>query len=287
VGGSGLSGACGSPGVAGGDDAEKSLGARLVKLLDFYGRGFDPRNMGISVARNRGEGEFIMRNNGTGDNRPMRVDLSQLHLAPPPGCGGPQGGGPQGWAGLQQATVAARPLVARPMPYGARPRPASEAGDWVPPRPASEAGDWVPPVEPRSPQLSPAGVGHPQRALSVHQHAPTVHGFDWPLHRPMRAAPSNLARYSAFRQRMVGGGSSSTNGEWPGAVVDAAAKFWFDPLYVEDPLRPTNNVGRNCFRIYAIQQEFCKAHALCTMHPGDYAEDCEYPILQRLCKMLR
>ena len=39
-------------------------------------------------------------------------------------------------------------------------------------------------------------------------------------------------------------------------------RHWFDPLYIEDPLRPSNNVGRNCFRIYAIQQEFSKAHQL-------------------------
>ena len=28
----------------------------------------------------------------------------------------------------------------------------------------------------------------------------------------------------------------------------------FDPLYIEDPLQPGNNVGRNCFRIYLIQR---------------------------------
>ena len=67
---------------------------------------------------------------------------------------------------------------------------------------------------------------------------------------------------------------------------DATAKFWFDPLYVEDPLRPSNNVGRNCFRVYAIQQEFCKAHQLCTMHPGEYPGNSDYPILSRLCKAL-
>ena len=62
---------------------------------------------------------------------------------------------------------------------------------------------------------------------------------------------------------------------------------WFDPLYIEDPLRPSNNVGRNCFRIYAIQQEFCKAHQQTTMPGGDYAaEGEEYPILARICKML-
>lgn len=33
----------------------------------------------------------------------------------------------------------------------------------------------------------------------------------------------------------------------------------FDPLWIEDPLNPTNNVGRNCFRIRQIQRSL--AHA--------------------------
>ncbi|KAJ1633238.1 hypothetical protein T492DRAFT_982214 [Pavlovales sp. CCMP2436] len=38
-------------------------------------------------------------------------------------------------------------------------------------------------------------------------------------------------------------------------------KCWFDPLYIEDPLRPLeNNVGRNCFRINQIQQAFAEAY---------------------------
>lgn len=55
----------------------------------------------------------------------------------------------------------------------------------------------------------------------------------------------------------------SQSGSHDGGAGASVAKFWFDPLYVEDPLRPGNNVGRNCFRIYAIQQEFAKAHQLC------------------------
>ncbi|CAE8638854.1 unnamed protein product, partial [Polarella glacialis] len=33
----------------------------------------------------------------------------------------------------------------------------------------------------------------------------------------------------------------------------------FDPLWVEDPLNPTNNVGRNCFRIRQIQRSLARA----------------------------
>ena len=90
---------------------------------------------------------------------------------------------------------------------------------------------------------------------------------------------------SAHRRHSVAGGVEWHGG---GAAVDSTAKFWFDPLYVEDPLRPTNNVGRNCFRVFAIQQEFCKAHALCTSHSSGCAavDPSEYPVLSRLCKAL-
>jgi hypothetical protein len=45
-----------------------------------------------------------------------------------------------------------------------------------------------------------------------------------------------------------------------GALPGGEDKCWFDPLYIEDPLRPQNNVGRNCFRINQIQQAFAQAY---------------------------
>lgn len=39
----------------------------------------------------------------------------------------------------------------------------------------------------------------------------------------------------------------------------AHRSFHFDPLYVEDPLNPRNNVGRNCFRIAQIQRAWSDA----------------------------
>jgi DNA polymerase sigma len=32
-----------------------------------------------------------------------------------------------------------------------------------------------------------------------------------------------------------------------------------DPLYIEDPFQPTNNIGRNCFRVVQIQKAFADA----------------------------
>jgi hypothetical protein len=77
--GAGVSGPSPSPSAVKSrhDDIERCLGARLVRLLDFYGRAFDPRNMGVSVCRNRGEGEFLMRDHSSR----VRVDLSQPSVA--------------------------------------------------------------------------------------------------------------------------------------------------------------------------------------------------------------
>ncbi|OQR95991.1 hypothetical protein ACHHYP_17382 [Achlya hypogyna] len=38
----------------------------------------------------------------------------------------------------------------------------------------------------------------------------------------------------------------------------------FDPVYIEDPLRPANNVGRNCFRIMQIRRALATAWATLT-----------------------
>ena len=89
-------------------------------------------------------------------------------------------------------------------------------------------------------------------------------------------------------------------GGWPPEMA-SAANYSFDPLYVEDPLRPSNNVGRNCFRIYAIQQEFAKAHNVCANFKGavppstpfapgagpDSPSRPKYPILRNLLSALR
>lgn len=40
-----------------------------------------------------------------------------------------------------------------------------------------------------------------------------------------------------------------------------ARAFHFDPIYIEDPLSPGNNVGRNCFRIAQIQRAWSDAFA--------------------------
>lgn len=91
-------------------------------------------------------------------------------------------------------------------------------------RPASEAGDWRPPTD----------ILAPARKL-------------------VRTNSSALMFPAASRHVSPLNGAQRSN---MGPDSLTANKFDFDPLFIEDPLRPENNVGRNCFRIYAIQQEF-------------------------------
>lgn len=61
----------------------------------------------------------------------------------------------------------------------------------------------------------------------------------------------------------------------------------FDPMWVEDPLNPGNNVGRNAFRIFQVQRAFSDAHrALVASLEWDinseFGDDGEYPLLKCL-----
>jgi hypothetical protein len=63
----------------------------------------------------------------------------------------------------------------------------------------------------------------------------------------------------------------------------------FDPIWVEDPLNPGNNVGRNAFRIFQVQRAFSDAHrALVAALEWDinsmseFGEDGEFPLLKCL-----
>ena len=262
-------------GDGGGGEAEaagrRSLGARLVALLDFYGTRFDPRNMGVSVTRNAGDGEYILRDHRR-RGHPLRVDLSQLPAPQWDGVGWTapqmQPGHPLGpAAGARRAQLTAcsdwsdTSSISSTAGHG----PASIAaashtgpllhagmgllhGGHCRPRPASEAGDWVPPHDP----FGPAQANH--RSLGALQR---MGGGG--------ATPQMLRTYSF---RSSGGSVTSVTVIPEAAAADDMANqrhgraSWFDPLYTEDPLRPSNNVGRNCFRVYAIQQELAKARTL-------------------------
>lgn len=61
-----------------------------------------------------------------------------------------------------------------------------------------------------------------------------------------------------------------------------------DPIWVEDPLNPGNNVGRNAFRIFQVQRAFSDAHRALVASLEwdndeiDFGDDSEYPLLKSL-----
>lgn len=67
---------------------------------------------------------------------------------------------------------------------------------------------------------------------------------------------------------------------------DHVRPFTFDPLFVEDPLSASNNVGRNAFRINQVQRSFSDAHrALLASLDWDIqstADGVDYPLLKCL-----
>jgi DNA polymerase sigma len=82
----------------------------------------------------------------------------------------------------------------------------------------------------------------------------TTEGFSRKLRR-RHSFHDSQSKTKQQQSKQLYGGSSVTSSRRP---------FSFDPLFVEDPLRPENNVGRNSFRINQIQRVFSDAHRALT-----------------------
>ena len=63
----------------------------------------------------------------------------------------------------------------------------------------------------------------------------------------------------------------------------SSTPFKFDPLFIEDPLTPGNNVGRNCFRILQVQRILLDAYlGIIDVLKRSERDGFAYPILERL-----
>ena len=89
---------------------------------------------------------------------------------------------------------------------------------------------------------------------------------------PRRFAPHNVSH------------SEQTNN-----ALGHGRPFSFDPLFVEDPLSSSNNVGRNAFRIFQVQRAFSDAHRALVASlewdfhsSGDLNDGVDYPLLKCL-----
>ncbi|KAK1285473.1 hypothetical protein QJS10_CPB20g01458 [Acorus calamus] len=84
-----------------------------------------------------------------------------------------------------------------------------------------------------------------------------------------------LKRFLADRSldRSYSGGLSSHCLNLGSLLMDFLYFFGIDPLHIDDPLYPTNNVGRNCFRIHQCIKAFADAYTmlkeeLTSIHPS-------------------
>ena len=94
--------------------------------------------------------------------------------------------------------------------------------------------------------------------------------FDFYAHK-FDAATTSVGRHSYFARAELGA-FNGTVVATQGGPRGGGRAFRFDPLYVEDPLSPGNNVGRNCFRIAQIQRAWHDAYvALSDRLAGDPA----------------
>ena len=92
--------------------------------------------------------------------------------------------------------------------------------------------------------------------------------FDFYAHK-FDAATTSVGRHSYFARAELGA-FNGTVVATQGGPRGGGRAFRFDPLYVEDPLSPGNNVGRNCFRIAQIQRAWHDAYvALSDRLAGD------------------
>jgi hypothetical protein len=106
------------------------------------------------------------------------------------------------------------------------------------------------------------------------------------LSRPPRFQPSPSQRFVPHVSHHT---DQSTVVPSAGVAFDHGRPYTFDPLFVEDPLSPGNNVGRNAFRIFQVQRAFSDAHRALVaslewdLHSsGELNDSTDYPLLKCL-----
>jgi hypothetical protein len=56
--------------------------------------------------------------------------------------------------------------------------------------------------------------------------------------------------------------SGPVNGNSAPNTFMSYVPYKFDPLFIEDPLAPGNNVGRNCFRVLQVQRSWSEVYGM-------------------------
>lgn len=120
------------------------------------------------------------------------------------------------------------------------------------------------------------GVSVSRRCFFSREHAtmtsgsiPVVRGQTLPSYFPSPPTPGDRRR--PYNNSTGGTGAQQQQPHWE----TMQPKYKFDPLYIEDPRCPTNNVGRNCFRIFQIQRAWQDAWRTLKEAVNENAEEVE------------
>lgn len=74
-----------------------------------------------------------------------------------------------------------------------------------------------------------------------------------------------------------------------GVYINRERGYSIDPIHIDDPLFPTNNVGRNCFRIHQCIKAFSEAYSVLEKELAclpDEGDTCSRPAHRLLPKII-
>ena len=215
-----------------------NIGVLLLSFLDFFGNIFDPRAVGVRTSRQGCYFSRGVRVHSYGHNSGSRV-----HPCVNMGC----------------------------LPYQHTARSREREGQKLASMSAS-----LPQQQSHQPQQQQRRHQKLSRSQSFHSDVKNHIGYN----ESVSVAGSNNQSDTAVLSHFSGGQTRTDHSKHQGHPIAVATRgrqdlsvagkthhltagqsYQFDPLYIEDPLMPGNNVGRNCFRIFQVQRSFSQAHA--------------------------
>ena len=202
-------------------------GSLLIGFLDFYGNNFDPRQVGVS-ARNR---QFFSRPYHS--QQPQQFESQPIWNASPSVVSqiGAEGGGfPDLNRRHSFAETVPRNAIGNVKSGTAGPRSVAPASGSTVTTASTALKSPIKHNPPKPPRIQ---TKRSSSHLSLHNEYPVT------SHSPKILEP--------LPHRLQG------QVPLPYTTVPPSAPIYtFDPLMCEDPLNPTNNIGRNTFRIFQV-----------------------------------
>ena len=217
------------------------LGALLLGVLNFFGDHFDPRVTGISVARRC----YFSRAVQTGPQ--LYPHLARAPLIPPPSA-------PH--VHLSVSVTGSGTHCEDGLKSDSSDNNSDSRGRGRGQIPSTEHYSFL------------SAVTHSQQLVIIPKAADRRHSFQANEQASSNPGRDRGRKYppsaSAGLQPTL---SMPTSFSHPNTAHNPSGyssyvPYKFDPLFVEDPLSPGNNVGRNCFRILQVQRSWSEVHSL-------------------------